>query len=79
MHPLLKTKHSFGQRNARRLNGTATETSSSHASTRTAGRSGGSSTGSGASSETSAPSSAERTVVAGGLAVLPLVLAALAL
>ncbi|KAI0724712.1 hypothetical protein C8Q72DRAFT_857210 [Fomitopsis betulina] len=63
-------------RNAKRLNGTATETSSSHASTRT---SSGSSTGSGSASQTSSPSSAERNVVVGGLAVIPLVLAALAL
>ncbi|KAH9834101.1 uncharacterized protein C8Q71DRAFT_859769 [Rhodofomes roseus] len=64
-------------RNAKRLNGTATSTSSS--ASHTGGSSGSSSTGSGSASETSTTSGAERNVVLGGLAAIPLIIAALAL
>ncbi|KZT72268.1 hypothetical protein DAEQUDRAFT_722926 [Daedalea quercina L-15889] len=66
-------------RNAKRLNGTTTSSSASSSATASSGSS-GTSTGSGASSQSSTASSgAERTVVAGGVAVIPLILAALAL
>ncbi|KZT05344.1 uncharacterized protein LAESUDRAFT_726977 [Laetiporus sulphureus 93-53] len=74
-------------RNAKRLNGTATSSSASSSATSTGGASSGSSgskSGSGSSSSssstaTTSSSAADRNIVVGGLSVIPLVLAALAL